>query len=390
MERLNIKTTTWLSQNLSWAEVIYNLINAFDDLGHNSYVQSTNGLTESAFKRKNKMIDSILGLQRFGPGKQAIDLDLTYTCPQNYPSRFLSNSKHKAAIYTYEYQYWRKDWHQFYHLVDHYFPPSLFAAEVFCVNGIAPEKVFVIPHGVDSQVFNSNVKPVQLKTQKKFKFISVCAPHYRKKIDRLLKAYCQAFDNTSDVCLVLKTKLYNKNDKKQAYETCVSDYLAEMKLRYGDRMPEIEILDRRIDSVASLLNSAQVNVTTTGAEGFYLPGLESMASGLINIAPRYSGQLDFLNDQNSLLIKGKMVKAKSEEQYWGFDQRNLSYEVDINHTSELMLKAYHEYDTLLERFEPAMKQTVEQYSWKNAAQKMIDVCEGKIAHYKPGTIRIPR
>jgi len=99
--KLNIRTYTWLANGLSWAYVIERLINAFDDMNHNTYVVSTNGINEKSFS-ENKMINSVLGLQKFGPGKKAIDIDLCYTVPQNFPKRFLSNSKHKCAIYNYE------------------------------------------------------------------------------------------------------------------------------------------------------------------------------------------------------------------------------------------------------------------------------------------------
>jgi glycosyltransferase involved in cell wall biosynthesis len=391
---MNIRSFSWGAPNLSWATVTAELMNAFYDLGHNTMMFSTNGMDQGMFKKANILTSSVLEIDRLKRSNTPVDLDFTFTVPQNFPQRFLSNSKHKAAIYAFEYKIWPGHWKQFYNLADIYMPPSSFAAEIFYLNGIPAEKTFVVPHGLDVAKLNASVQPIKLKTQKIFRFGSIVAPHSRKRIDVMLKAYCQAFTAKDDVCLVLKTKAFRKKDEKQAYEVCVGDYLDELKRKYGDQMPEIEVIDQRVDNVASIYNTFNVHVSTTGSECFLIPALECMGCGVkgntFNIVTNYSGHLDFLNANNSLLIDYKLTPARKEDQYWGFDPRNKIAQADQRHTSELMLKAYREYDVLLERFRPELKRTVEQYSWKNAAQKMLDACEGKVLPYKPGTVRIPK
>jgi len=393
---LDIRTYTWLNDNtnLSWVYVMKELVKAFDQLGHNTNILSTNGLNETTFP-KEKMIKSISELQKFGSGKKAIDIDFTYTVPQNFPERFLPNSKAKCAIYNYETTIWPREWRRFYGLVDYYLPSSNFSAEVFYMNGIPKEKIFVIPHGVDTSLFNPSIPAIKLKTNKKFKFISVVAPHMRKNIDLLLEAYCEAFTASDDVCLVLKTKLFKhsdgeynaqKNPKgRKGFEIVVGDIFRRLVEKYGKNMPEIELLLGQVENVASIYNACQCHITTTGAEGYGLPILESMGSGLINICPNYSGQLDFANTDNSLLIDTKLRSAKQFEQYWGYNPQSQIGQPSKKHTIELMQKAVKEYDMLMARFKPNMEKTVKELSWQNAAQKIIDATQGKIAHYKPGT-----
>jgi glycosyltransferase involved in cell wall biosynthesis len=387
---MNIRLYTWMAQNLSWAEVCYNLVDAFDDLGHTTYVMSTNGMKDSSFKSKSKMVNSVLGLQHFGAGKQAIDLDLTFTVPQNLKDRFLSNSKRKAAIYAFEYSEWPPFWKKFYSLADLYFPPSNFAAEIFHHNGIPKEKIFMVPHGVDVTKFNSSIPKYPLKSQKAFKFVSVVAPHSRKRIDVMLKSYCNSFTAKDDVCLVLKTKAFRKGDKKQAYEVCVGDYLDGLRKKYGDAMPEVELIEERVDNVASIYNACQVHVSTTGSECYGIPFIEAFSCGLINIGSNYSGQLDFMSADNSLLINGNMVRALKEDQYWHYDKRNVIFQASQVHTSELMLKAYREYDALLAKFKPGMQRAVEQNSWLGAAKQILAATNGDLQHYAPGTVRLPK
>lgn len=395
-KKLDIRSYTWMADNLSWSSVMYSLINALDQLGHNTYVVSTNGVNENLFYKKNKLEQSIVGLQKFGPGKKQIDIDLTYTLPINFKSRFLPNSKNCCAIYNYETTIWDPRWSKYYGLVDYFYPSSNFSAEVFIKNGVPAEKVFVIPHGIDTAIFNPSIRPVKLKTQKKYKFVSVVAPHYRKNIPLMLDAYCSEFSSKDDVCLVLKTKVYkhsdgtfdaNNNPKgKRGFEIILGDVFKNLVKKHGKKnMPDIEILQGRTDNIASIYTACDCHITTTGSEGFGIPLLEAQACGLLSIAPRYSGQLDFLNDNNSLLIDCKMRYAKRGEQYWCFYPKSEISEASKKHTMELMRMAYEKHDELIEKFKPETEKTIKQFSWINAAQMIIDSTQGSLNHYKPGT-----
>jgi len=401
MDKLNIRMYTWLQGGLSWAYVMARLGQAFDELGHSTYPISTNGLNNSdPYFNENKMLLSTLQLQRFGPGKKPIDIDLTYTVPQNFPKRFLANSKHKCAIYNYEVTYWHPQWTRFYHLVDYYFPSSNFSAEVFYINGVPKEKIYVIPHGVDTKVFNPNIPAVKLSTNKRYKFVAVVAPHYRKNIPALLDAYCRAFTKDDDVCLVLKTKVYKHSDGvyhmqnnpkgRKAFEVVMGDLFKELYKKYGKNIPEIELLNGHVENVASIYNACDCHVTTTGSEGFGMPLLESMACGLLNIAPGYSGQLDFMNEDNSLLIDYKMRYARNVEQYWTFNPKSKICEPDRKHAAELMRKAYEEHDELMKKFGPNMEKTVDLFSWTRAAEMIVQATNGDLPAYIPGTYKLPR
>lgn len=395
-KKLNIRVFSWLQGGLSWAYVVSRLAQAMEELGHNVYCASTNGVSnnDGEFLNEKRMLESVVALQGFGPGKKQIDLDWCYTIPPNLPKRFLANSKKKGVIYNYETDLWPEHWRAFYNVVDYFFPSSNFSAEVFVKNGVPKDKIFVIPHGVDTTRFNPNVKPVKLRTNKKFKFVSVTAPHVRKNIPGLLKAYCEAFTRKDDVCLVLKTKIYKHKDGeysstnpkgRKGFEIVLGDTIIELARKFGENMPEIELLTGHVDNVASIYNACDCHISATGSEGWGLIFTESMACGLLNIAPRYSGQLHFMNDQNALLCDVSMRKAKRYEQYWAYNNKAIISEIDNNHMKELMWHAYRNKDPLLKEFAPNMKKMVKQYSWKNAAKQMIDVVNEKAQPYKPGS-----
>ena len=97
MNKLDIRSYSWGQGQLSWAYVIARICSAFEKLGHNVHFISTNGLSDSdPCLTEDKMIKSIIELQKFGLYKKSIDIDLCYTVPSNFPQRFLPNSKHKC------------------------------------------------------------------------------------------------------------------------------------------------------------------------------------------------------------------------------------------------------------------------------------------------------
>lgn len=359
-------------------------------------VQSTNGMDESFFDEPNKQAKSIARMEQFGPGKKEIDIDFCYTVPNNYRQRFLANSKNKCIIYNYETTVMPPEWKSQYNYVDYHFPSSNFCAEVFYRNGVPLKKIFVVPHGVDKKRFNPDIPPVKLRTKKKMRFLCVSAPHYRKNLDILLNAYCQAFTAKDDVCLVLKTKIWKATDPisskqnpdgKKGYELCLGQLIKPLVKKYGKNMPEIEIIGGHVKNPASIYNACDVHVSATGSEGWGLPQTESYFCGLYNIVSKYSGHLDFLDDSNSLLVDTKLTTAKPTEQYWISPPSSKAVigRPNQNHLAELMIKSYKEHPQLLEKFMAGREAFIEKYSWENAAQQIIDVCDKKVEHYKPGT-----
>lgn len=312
---MHIRSFTWGEASISWSVVIEELLYAAENMGEDVCLLSTNGFAGMKYWTGPKALGQDVKHRNF-TRTSAFDLDITYTVPQNFPQRFLDNSKCKMAIYAYESSIMPATWTPYYSMVDYMLPPSDYVKNMMVRNGCPEEKVVVVPHGVDISVFNPNVAPLNLGVNKKVKFLCVGEPHYRKQLEGLIRLYCKEFSAQDDVCLIIKTKIFNAGDKIRPFEVDIRQVLTEMKSKHGPRMPQIKILSTRLNNIAPLYTACDAFTLMTSSEGWGIPFLEALACKIPVIAPRFGGQLQFLNDKNAILTKCGTRVALPQEQYW--------------------------------------------------------------------------
>jgi glycosyltransferase involved in cell wall biosynthesis len=138
---------------------------------------------------------------------------------------------------------------------------------------------------------------------------------------------------------------------------------------------EIEIIDTFIPDIETLYNACEGVFTMTHAECFWLPGLEAFAANKLVISPRYGGQLDYLNDDNSILIDGKLIRADTRMQYWEPSPYAAVFDPDINQAAEKLKDVYHNYGDYMKKFSPLMQEIIPNYSWTKVAQQFVDLAK---------------
>lgn len=370
---MKIRSYSWGEANLSWSVVIEELLHAAEKQGHEVSFISTNGTAGMRYWNEKRSIEALVDERRMKNGNIPYDIDITFTVPQNFPERFLANSRYKMAIYDYESSHMPAHWRKFYKLVNFVLPATNYVADMFRRNGCPEEKIRVLPHGVDLDLFNPNIRPLQLSTEKKFKFLCVAAPHYRKQLDRLLRAYCGAFTAADDVSLILKTQLFKPGDQLKGFEMDLKPVVAELNKKHGKNMPEVQFIRGRLNNMGSLYTACNAFCLMTASEGFGVPFLEALACGLPVIAPRHGGQLDFLNDDNAFLSKCGTRRALPQEQYWGVHPNAITGKPDEVHFVELMQSLVQNYEVERARLLPFMQKTAQSLSWDNVAKKLIEI-----------------
>jgi glycosyltransferase involved in cell wall biosynthesis len=186
-----------------------------------------------------------------------------------------------------------------------YWAHTAWIAQQARVAGVEPERIRIVPHGVDPLVFRPEGPRAELPTRKRFRFLFVGGVSLRKGSDLLLEAYGQAFTRADDVCLVLK----DHSDDLFYRENHARERLA--RLAAAPDAPEVLHLDGFLAEadLAALYRSCDLCVFPYRAEGFCLPILEAMACGTPGLVPNFGACLDFCSEETSYLLPVRRIHA---------------------------------------------------------------------------------
>lgn len=371
----------FLSKNHSWSIVAQNLSREFIRMGHHVDLFSTNGtehfpedlkpylkgaLTEAtpiSAATYQELIGSKLESQ--------YDMQMSYTALRNFPNYFIRGDKNRFGIWNYETTVLPTAFAKYANHVDKVLPSSEFSKKIFTDNGMSADKQVVVPHGIHLERFQ-NLGKYPLKTNKKYKILAnIAQPHLRKNIPGLLKAYGLAFEKKDDVCLVLKV---SRKSPTPGFDISFNDIYNRWEKEFKNHA-DVEIIDRFITDIEPLYNACDVIFTMSHAECFWMPGLEGFAANKVVVAPRYGGQLDFMNDSNSILIDGKEIRADKRMQYWEPSPYAKVFDPNPIDAAEKLKDLIANYEDYLTKFFPGMSETAHKLSWENAAKQIIGLCQ---------------
>ena len=358
----NIRIKSMLGTSHSWAVTMRSLAQEFIKLENNLYIDSINGyeMFPLNWHRLKRQIENP-------------DIDICYTLPRNFEDRFAEKSKLKLAIYNYETSVLPSVWKDSIKHIDIALPSSQFSKKVFVDAGWPEEKCVVVPHGIRPNDFLNKRRVKNIKTKKRFKFLNVSIPHYRKNIGLVLDAYYSEFSDQDDVCLIIKTSL---SKPKYKFECDVMREILKVQKRHRKIkrfLPQVEVIKKKYDSIIPLYNSCDCLVSASSSEGFGLPLLEGMAAGMLVVAPHVTGQADFLNTRNSLKVDALEVDASERYQYWRPSPGAKTFMPEIDSLRHSMRMAYEKRSDLLSEFKPEIQNTLKTFTWENAAKKILEL-----------------
>jgi glycosyltransferase involved in cell wall biosynthesis len=171
-------------------------------------------------------------------------------------------------------------------LFDALFVPCQQNVEMFQDSGVTIP-IEVIHWGIDPKKFY----PLE-RNNSVFTFGTMGALSKRKGTDLLVEAFQKAFPTEQDVKLICKSSfngfLWAKRDKR-----------IEVNLTPVEHKELLDTFFKRIDCF----------VFPTRGEGFGLPPLEAMATGVPAIVTNWSGPVDYMTEEVGWLLDYKMVPA---------------------------------------------------------------------------------
>ncbi len=180
--------------------------------------------------------------------------------------------------------------------------PSQYCKEVFLKAKISNVKI--LPFGVDRSIFHRTNKyaPIQglldlNELKNKVVYLAVLDFVHRKAPDVIVKGFCQAFNKRDKVILILKTTspLFNKDQILKYIRQYVSSF---------NYVPPIILIHSKLTSeqLRVLYSLADVHLQPSRNEGFGLTVLEAMACGTPSIVTKFSGVLDFCDEDTTYFV----------------------------------------------------------------------------------------
>jgi len=260
-------------------------------------------------------------------------INITHTNPIDSKYFFLeagpaySHGRYNVGIWYWELQNFPTKWQDRFQYYDELWAVSQFTAA--SLSKISPIPVVKVRYPLSAPE-DAPLSP-EAKTRSGFKdqfiFLFVFDFHSffeRKNPHGLLRAFSDAFCGRKDVQLVLN---------------CINGnaYPRELRLlRNMSRSLNVRLLEGHLTptNYYTLFAAADCYVSLHRSEGFGIPMAEAMFLGKPVIATGYSGNMDYMNVNNSFLVKFKMTEL--DKTYGPYEKGNVWADPDIEHAVEQM------------------------------------------------------
>ena len=234
----------------------------------------------------------------------------------------------------------------------------------------------------------------------------------RKDTGMLVKVFCETFKNQKNPpALILKTSgadfsILDREDILKKVRTITDSIQGEL--------PNVYVIhgDFTDSEMNDLYNHPKVkaHISFTHGEGFGRPLLEAAQSGKPVVAPGWSGQLDFLNPNYSILLNGSLTTVPKESFQKGviFDSpENKWFTVNYNVASSIMKDMVNNYSKYLLKGKQLAAVTSKQFSLEAMKVKLEEIIEkqlesvpkqvelklpklNKVEDSKPSEIKLPK
>lgn len=255
---------------------------------------------------------------------------------------------------------------------DYLFVCSKWAREICIGQGFEADRVFVVPLGVDTNLF-SYVEP----THKDCRFFNIGKWEIRKGHDILLEAFKEEFKNDDNVTLFMCcSNPFLTDSERSIWESKAK----HPKIRLVQRLPEHS-------DVAKLIKSCDCGVFPARAEGWNLEALETLACGRALITTNYSAHTEFCKCKlresfstiNSFLIPVSGTEPAMDNK-WFHGQGNWAKfdSQSYDRLKSYMRLVYTRKMSGVSVSEVAISNSVSHFTWDNTVQTMIGHLNGII------------
>jgi len=296
-----------------------------------------------------------------------VDIHVRHQWPPNWipPSQ-----GHFVVIQPWEYGSLPVEWvDKVNELADEVWTPSTFVRDLYVESGADPNRVHVIPNGVDTALFTPNMAPLPIRCRKSFRFLFVGGTIARKGIDILLQAYLQSFSAEDDVALVIKDMGAGSVYQGQG----LGDRIRQLQQNLN--APEVVYIDQDLSvrDIAGLYTACHCLVHPYRGEGFALPVLEAMSCALPVIVTAGGATDDFVDDS-----VGYRIPAQKKV----FGNREISgmktvgdlwmLEPDSQELAAVLARVFRQRDEAHEKGRLGRRRAETEWTWQHASRRALE------------------
>lgn len=212
----------------------------------------------------------------------------------------------------------------------------------------------------------------------------------RKNVGLLIKIFLETFKQVKDKtppALILKTSGGNFSllDKNEIMKK-INHVRDTVTLTDGQVMPNIYLLHGELtdDEMNSLYNHPKVkaHISLTKGEGFGRPLLEASISGKPVIASGWSGHMDFLNAEESVLIGGELKQIHPSTVWDNILIKESSwFYPDIQQSANAMAAVFMNYETFRKKSAKLGKENSRKFSYKAIQQRTWELLDKYVPEF---------
>ena len=244
---------------------------------------------------------------------------------------------------------------------DEMWVPSKWQRDCTIAQGYDPNRIKVVPEGVDVNTFYPDTEVTHPLTKDKFTFFLAGRWDYRKSIKEVIETFVNTFNNNEPVELIVSVDNPFSNDGLNSTEERLKHYGLE-----DDRIKILHFPPR--EEYIRLLKSCSVFVSCARAEGWNLPLIEAMACGTPSIYSDCSGQLEFAEGRGiPVKISHELPVSASTYNHFNDNVGNY-YEPDFDDLGEKMVAVYGDYKRYKTFALVESEQIREEFNWERIAE----------------------
>ena len=253
--------------------------------------------------------------------------------------------------------------------------PSTWSGGRLAENGIATERISVVPHGVDTGRFRP-LRPEHRGAMRarvgvaedETLFVNIAAPYWHKGTDLLLKAFAALRLKG------LRVRLFVK-DQRALYGRTLDDVIRELGRTDGRLLDERVVAGLTVfphnlspDEIAALIGIADCYVSPYRAEGFNLPVLEAIACGVPSIVTAGGATDDFCAEGVAIRLSARLLRKRERD-----GSISAFLEPDGDMLVDAMAQVASGARPQAARFESARCGALERCDWGRAADALVRV-----------------